>query len=301
MRSGVERMLGARVVEASSVPLGLTPGLASRLVLDDGRRVFVKAAGVHRGASTVEKLRREGRVMDALPPEVPAPRLLGTYDDGRWAAVACADVDGRPPTTPWTRPELDRVLAALTECAAATTPSPLPGPSFVLDWAGDLTGWRQLPLRPSAEAELRAVLPEDTHWVTRDLERLGRLEAGWSVGANGNTLLHGDMRADNIVLTDDHVWFVDWPSACVGAPWLDLLFLLPGVVATGADFDLEEIVRTHPLTRDVAPETITATLAALAGFLVTVGLEPPPWYAPEVRSYQLAEAAAAIRWLARRG
>ncbi|WP_143175303.1 aminoglycoside phosphotransferase family protein [Cryptosporangium aurantiacum] len=300
VRDGVERALGARVVSAQSAPLGLTPGLASRIELDDGRRAFLKAAGVHRGADTVAKLRREAQVMDALPPGALAPRLLGVYDDGRWAAVACTDVGGRPPASPWTRPELDRVLAALSACVVATTPSPLPGPRFVADWADDLTSWRRLARDPSAPAALRAVLPADLDWVPRDLDRLARLEAGWSVRADGDTLLHGDLRADNILLTDEQVWFVDWPSACVGAPWLDLLFLLPGAAVTPGAVDPEDVVRTHPLTRDVAPETITATVAAIAGFLLTVSLEPPPWYAPEVRLFQRAEAAAALRWLARR-
>jgi len=321
-------MLGAAVVGAESVPLGLTPGLASRVELADGRRAFLKAAGVHRSASAVEKLRREARVMAALPPEAPTPRLLGCYDDGRWAAVASTDVAGRPPSVPWTSAELERVLAAVADCAAATTPAPFPGPRFVTDWAADLTGWRELARRHfaatgagsrsaadgagsrsaasgagsrSAADDLRAVLPADlSDRVIDDLDRLARLEAGWSVRADGDTLLHGDLRADNILLTGERVWFVDWPSASVGAAWLDLLFLLPGIAAATPGFDPQEVVLTHPLTRDVDPATLTAMLTAIAGFLATVSLEPPPWYAPEVRSFQRAEAAAAVCWLYRR-
>ncbi|GAA0267526.1 aminoglycoside phosphotransferase family protein [Cryptosporangium japonicum] len=293
VREGIERALGAAVVEAVSTPLGLTPGLASRVLLADGRRAFLKAAGVHRGPFEVEKLRHEARVLDALRPDTPAPRLLGLYDDGRWAALACTDVDGRPPALPWTADDLERVLDALARCAAATTPAPLGEPRFVTDWAADLTGWRYLASTPAAAEAARAAFPDHDF----DLERLARLEAGWSVRADGDTLLHGDLRADNILLTDERVWFVDWPSACVGAPWLDLVFLLPSVAASAPAVDVGTILHTHPLTRDVAPETITATVAALAGFLVTVGLEPAPWYAPEVRAFQRAEAAAALRWL----
>lgn len=294
VRGGIEAVLGARVVAARSASLGLTPGLATRIELDDGRSAFLKAVGVHRGIAAVEKLRREARVMAALPTGVPAPRLLGVYDDGRWAAVACTHVDGRPPALPWRRAELDRVLGALVDCARAVTPSPLAAPRFVADWAADLTGWRQL-----AGANGVVLPPSIDPWAGRNLERLARLEAGWGAGADGTTLLHGDLRADNIVLADDRVWFVDWPSACVGAPWLDLAFLLPSVaVADGPD--PEEVVCAHPLTRDVEPAALTAMVAAIAGFLITVGMEPPPWYAPEVRAFQVAEGAVAVQWLRRR-
>lgn len=302
MRAGIEHELGAPVVAAESAALGLTPGLASRVVLADGRRAFLKAAGAHRGVTETEKLRREAQVLRVLPPGAPAPRLLGVYDDGRWTAIASTDVGGRPPGAPWTSTDLERVLTAVSECAAATTPAPLAGPRFVVDWAADFTGWRQLLGSPSAALDLAAALPADlAHRVAGDLPELAHLEAGWSVGADGDTLLHGDLRADNILLTDERVWFVDWPSACVGAPWLDLVLLLPSIAAAGPDgFDPDAVVGTHPLTRDVVPASITATVAALAGFLVTVGLEPPPWYAPEVRAFQLAEAAATLRWLYRR-
>jgi hypothetical protein len=44
VRDLVEGRLGAGVVSAHSTGTGFTPGFASRLVLDDGRSVFVKAA-----------------------------------------------------------------------------------------------------------------------------------------------------------------------------------------------------------------------------------------------------------------
>ena len=37
----------------------------------------------------------------------------------------------------------------------------------------------------------------------------------------GSTLLHNDVRADNVLITADKVVFVDWPAACTGAPWFE--------------------------------------------------------------------------------
>jgi hypothetical protein len=63
-------------------------------------------------------------------------------------------------------------------------------------------------------------------WAWAHLDRLAELEARWSQAAAGATLLHGDLRADNLLLTPSRVVLVDWPHACVGAaeaadpPWL---------------------------------------------------------------------------------
>src|SRR5450755_3011981 len=70
----------------------------------------------------------------------------------------------------------------------------------------------------------------------RNLAGLAELEAGWPAAAAGTALAHTDIRADNILLTQDRVVFVDWPWACIAAPWFDLLTMLPSVLATLAGF-----------------------------------------------------------------
>jgi hypothetical protein len=54
---------------------------------------------------------------------------------------------------------------------------------------------------------------------------LAALESRWESVAASETLLHGHLRADKMLLTSDRVYFVDWPSAASGAAWCDLLFL----------------------------------------------------------------------------
>ena len=53
-------------------------------------------------------------------------------------------------------------------------------------------------------------------WSRRHLAELVELEARVAAVA-GETLLHFDIRADNLLLTDEEVYFVDWPHAHVGA------------------------------------------------------------------------------------
>jgi len=44
-----------------------------------------------------------------------------------------------------------------------------------------------------------------------------------------------NLRADNIMIDADHrsVMLIDWPHASIGAPWLDLAFMLPSVAMQG--------------------------------------------------------------------
>ncbi|WP_240512785.1 phosphotransferase, partial [Streptomyces griseoruber] len=49
-------------------------------------------------------------------------------------------------------------------------------------------------------------------WTRERLPALAALAADWPRATAGDTLAHGDLRADNILLTpDDRVVFVDWP------------------------------------------------------------------------------------------
>ncbi len=174
--------------------------------------------------------RREARIAAALPASVPAPRFLGSYDDGDWIALIFEDIDGTAPRTPWQQPELDRVLVAVGELSSALTPAPIAVEPVSELMPSVFAGWQRL--APSAESrqdDLRGVDP----WAQRHLAQLAALEAASPDAAAGTTLLHADMRADNILLTPSGVFFIDWPWASRGAAWVDLLFMLPSVAMQG--------------------------------------------------------------------
>src|SRR5205823_3715912 len=79
------------------------------------------------------------------------------------------------------------------------------------------------------------------------------LEAAAPEATTGTTLLHADLRADNILLTPSRVFFIDWPWASLGASWVDLLFMLPSVAMQGGPKPWQ-IFDDHPLGRR-APAT----------------------------------------------
>src|SRR4051794_10319003 len=94
VRSAIEDRLGASVASASSQAGGFSPGLASRLQMTTGERVFVKAVASTPNPDSPHIHRREARVMARLPAHAPAPQLRWSYDDGEWVVLAFDDIDG---------------------------------------------------------------------------------------------------------------------------------------------------------------------------------------------------------------
>ena len=101
LREEVEVRLGARVAGAVTQVGGLSPGVAARLRLVDGRRVFVKAVGPEPNPDSPGAHRAEARNMGLLPRSAPAPRLLWSLDRHGSVALAFEDVDGAHPALPW--------------------------------------------------------------------------------------------------------------------------------------------------------------------------------------------------------
>jgi aminoglycoside phosphotransferase (APT) family kinase protein len=290
VRAAVESALGSRVAQAVTRPGGFSPGAAARLRLDDGRWVFVKAVGSEPNPDSPDLHRDEARVTAALPPETPAPKLLFAHDDGDWVALVFEDVDGREPELPWRRDELDRILAALSDLVAALTPAPIETETFAERFGEVLHGWRNLAAERTGDLD---------PWIEERLDRLAELEAGWEQAGAGETLLHADVRADNLLLTPGRVVFVDWPHASLGAPWVDLVAFLPSVAMQGGPKPWE-VFDDHPLGRVARREDVDAVLAALTGFFVQRSTLPPPPGLPGLREFQRAQGAEALTWLRRR-
>jgi aminoglycoside phosphotransferase (APT) family kinase protein len=295
VRDAVEAHLGSPVTLATTQPGGFSPGVAARLLLADGRRAFLKAVGPEPNPTSPAIHRREIAVASALPPTAPVPRLLWSYDEGEggWVALLFEDIAGWQPAQPWDPAELDRVCAALANLSDALTPSPLPAGTVRRVDQGGFFGarwWSRLRDTPSDGLD---------PWSARHLDALIALEAGAPDAGRGETLLHHDLRADNILLTPERVVIVDWPHAQIGAPWIDLVCFAPSVAMQGGP-DPETLLDRHPAARAAAPAAIDAIIAALAGYFTWSALQPPPPGLPTLRAFQDAQGIVARRWLAAR-
>jgi aminoglycoside phosphotransferase (APT) family kinase protein len=295
LRRTIEADLGSPVVEAATQPGGFSPGVASRLLLADGRRAFVKTAGTEPNPDSPKLHRAEARIAAALPLEAPTPRLLASYDMDGWVALVFEDVEGVMPAQPWRTGELERVLDALADLASALAPSPVEAPTVAARFGESFQGWRSARAARDRGEELNWL----DQWARRNLDRLAGLESNWERAAAGGTLLHADLRADNLLLTPDRVVVVDWPCACIGAPWVDLLSMLPSVRMQGGP-QPDPLLTSHPVAGGADPGAITSVLAALAGFFFWSAHLPPPPGLPTVRAFQAAQGTAALDWLRER-
>src|SRR5262249_20892825 len=205
-----------------SQPTGFSPGVAARLTTAGGERAFLKAIGPEPNPASVEMHRQEAAIVRALPAAAPVPRLRWYHDDGDtgWVLLLFEDLEARHPAQPWRADELDRVLAALAELGTLLTPAPVPCESAGRKFADQICGWRSLQQAPPASLDA---------WSRRHLDTLAALEATAPAAVAGETLLHLDVRADNLLLTPERVYLVDWPHACTGAAWVDLVGFAPSV------------------------------------------------------------------------
>jgi hypothetical protein len=283
----IARVCGSRVVDAVGQAGGYGPGLAARCELADGRRVFIKAASPTQNPDTPAMIRREIATIAALPEDAPAPALLHVLDDGTWIALVFEEIDGHLPATPWNRDELQLVTRATVALADLELRAPLPP---VAEQFGPLfDGWRTLTADPDAISDA---------WCRAHLAELAALEAGWVDAAAGDRLVHGDVRSDNVMITAARdVVFVDWTSSCVGAPWFDLVCMLPSIELE--DGGTPESVLALAGLDDADPAVLLPVVVAIAGYFTERGRLPDPPGLPTLRDFQRAQGRVTSDWLQR--
>lgn len=296
LRQSLERNLGARVLRATTEAGGFSPGVAARLELSDGRRVFAKVVGRAANPDSPDVHRAEARILAQMPSNAPVPRLLSTYDDGDWVALFLDEVKGHTPRLPWNSRQLNRVVRAIESLAELLTPAPFSAPTIRQRYRAAFRRWHEL-----AEAHRRGIdsLADLDPWARSHLQELVQLEERFPLAAEGTTLLHFDLRADNILVTQNRIFFVDWPWACIGAEWVDLVGFLPSVAMQRGPPPWTIFDRS-PLARDAKADDVNSVLAAVTGLLLGNARKPPPPGLSTLRPFQRAQGVESLAWLRHR-
>lgn len=286
VRRLVESRCGSPVVEAVSQGAGFTPGFASVLTCEDGSRHFVKAASTKAQRMFAASYREEARKLERLPASTPAPGLLWLHDADDWVVLGLEHVEARAPRRPWRASELDRAMAMLAEVASALTPAParLDLDSFESEFADWPAHWEHV----------RAARPDLPH-----LDEAAALAARFAEATAGDSVVHTDVRDDNVLLcTDGRTLLCDWNWPVRGAAWLDSLLMLIG--PRGDGLDVEQVIAANPLTRDVPAEHVDIVLALVTGYFLKSADDPVPPTSPHIRDFQRWQGEVAWGWLCER-
>ncbi|MFC4072218.1 phosphotransferase [Actinoplanes subglobosus] len=283
VRHEIERIVGGPVVTAESQAGGFSPGTADRVCTADGRRAFVKAVSPALNADSAAMARAELRISAAMPVGAPVPGVLGGFDDGEWVVLVLEDVEGAHPRTPWVEGEIRGAAAALRDLAAALTPAPIPGLPRAADrLAPAFGGWADIAADPPGDLD---------PWAAQRLDVLcAAAGRGIAAVSTGDTVVHTDLRADNILIRPDGRFvFIDWPWGCTGPAWLDAVLLAINVVVHGGD--------PGPLLAGADPRAAAGVIAGAAGYFLNRARHPAPPGLPTLREFQRFQGDGLLPWL----
>jgi aminoglycoside phosphotransferase (APT) family kinase protein len=290
LRHDIEAILSAPVVAWSSQEEGFSPGMAARCSLADGRRVFIKALSADLVELSGRFYTHEITVNAALPAGAPNPTVRAVVDTDEGMAIVFDLVAGRVPADPWTDADLAVVIEAIDRL---TLPPSDRLPEFRHHLADDFRGWRNL----RAAANGTDIEP----WLDASaLRTVAEVEAGWMDLCPPTALVHGDLRADNLLIdADSQVWLVDWAHSSNGPPWLDLAGLIPSISMQGGPAP-DDIWAMSRFSTEADPAAVDAYVTALAGYFTYEARKPPVPQIPMLRDFQEAQARPARAWMAKR-
>ncbi|MCB0114300.1 MAG: aminoglycoside phosphotransferase family protein [Caldilineaceae bacterium] len=273
LASAIESFTGSRIVHVRSVNRGYTP--AQRLVISfaDGSALFAKV-GTNRYTS--EELRKERRIYESLSGTF-LPRYLG-WIEGESPALLLEDLSGAQWPPPWTDHQIQQVLETLPLLWSSS----VPGAPMLSQLKDKHNGWIQIADDPKPFLSLGIASEK---WLKRALPVL--LDINGEETVAGDSLLHLDIRSDNICIAGDRIVLIDWNLVCMGNPDYDLGFWLPSLQAEGGPAP-ESILPDHP------------QIAALVSgfFAARAGLPTIP-DAPHVRHIQRVQLQTALPWAMR--
>jgi hypothetical protein len=254
-----------------SLDRGFSPGCLAIVGVPD-RRCFVKISGILPNERTPNLHRREVEVLRSLGSVEVAPALIGSVDLPDWAGLATSYVPAVELLT-------DQWLSAalrLSADIAKTKPSGLLKPLATSLPTEFLWGGFQRLAQVGA--------PGWSSWSEQHFTKLMAREEHFFDLLDGNAVLHGDLRADNVLVIDSGgAVAVDWPSAGIGNPLFDQVML---VTSWMLEIGHEDRAAFDALDAERA-DLVVCLIGILGHYAWAGSLVDPPGI-PGVRAYQRA-------------
>ncbi|MGW7072152.1 phosphotransferase [Streptomyces sp. NPDC054855] len=220
-----------------------------------------------------EMMHAERRTNELLPSTVPAPALRWSLGVKGWSVLGFESVAGRHPQLHPSSSDVAQVMGVLETLSATQCPAGLP------DAPSRFTGWRDCGAWAERGGEL-------VWWEER-------------CSMAGDTLVHADLRADNMLLAaGGRVLVVDWAAAVRGAAWVDPAYVCAQLVMSGWEpAAAEQLLGVLPAWKEADPEQITAFAVGLCGIWERGAAREQP---PGLREYRSRAAVAGRAWISYR-
>lgn len=295
VRDDIAAHLGGAPIRVEVAGGGFTSGFAGTLTAANGRSLFVKAAGPQLPFVS-NAYTQEAHINPALPEGTPAPRLRFASQVHDWVVLGFEAVHGTAPRLPMTAHQVDLMLDAWARAAELLRHAPKLN-DFQLPPMSVGVAEKLQQFNEAAAGRLPLTMLPEPH--QERIETLARLERYvWDATESGG-ITHGDLRPDNMIVTDGQAWICDWSWPMHGAAFFDTACFL--AVARLGGHDSERLFWRHPTAHNVEGWQLDATLAAIAGYYLSSAQEPPiPDASPYMRRHQRQCGLATLDWLAAR-
>jgi len=206
------------------------------------------------------------------------PQLLGWEDDDENPILLLEDLRNSHWPPPWQDRQIRHVLDTLPEVWASSVPDL----GRIEDFRWIEAGWQHVAEDPQPFLSLGLATEK---WLAAALPALLRLPGREII--HGDSLLHLDIRSDNLCFAGDRAVLVDWNLVCLGDPRVDVGFWLPSLEAEGGP---------HP--ENILPDA--GDIAGIvSGFYASRAGQPDIPDAPFVRHIQRVQLKTALPWAVR--
>lgn len=271
-------MLHRPVTVRSRASRGYRSEWAGVVAVGDGASsMFVKARS---GSASMSMLDHERDVLEHLPAGLgPSVRGWCRSPAGEVAVLAIEDLSANYWPPPWDTKRIGQTIELLN-CVAVADLAVDAMPRLA-DVGSRLGNWPTIAADP---APFLAAGLRSARWLDRTLPALLDIDLGTCL--DGASLIHFDVRSDNICFGRAGPVLVDWEDSCIGNSQIDLLSWLPSLRLEGG-----------PEPWLLAPDAEPRLVALLAGYWSSQAGVAEPTGAPGLRRLQRAQASVALEWL----
>lgn len=245
------------------------------MLLANGTSVFVKSAV---DAATAVAVATEWTTYQTIVADC-MPQVIGFIEDGHGTLVL-EDLSSAFWPPPWRDADLRTALDTLETVATLN-----PGTAFehLQDRRPLLLGWQRLARDPQPFVRLNM---KSQSWLEAHLSTLLILEDRAKL--DGQSVVHGDLRSDNVCFAGSTCRFIDWAGTAVGNSRYDTTML-------AVSMEADDFPPKHHWTTDGDLELV----ALHAGYLASRAGLPDPYLNSPVRPMQRHQLKAALSLLTR--